>query len=114
MNTAVRYMGATTLRWIQFPNVWEGLKQSLMLIVLSSILFASAFSVVYVKDLHRRLYIQEQNLQAHEDTAKVEWGRLLLEQSTWSTQARVQQIATQQLKMMVPAAKGIKIITDVA
>lgn len=113
MNTAVRMMGVTTLRWIQFPNVWESVKQSLMMIILSAILFASAFSVVYVKDLHRRLFIQQQNLQAHLDTAKIQWSRLLLEQSTWSTQARVQQIATQQLKMGLPTAKGIKIITDV-
>jgi len=52
----------------------------------------SALSVVYTKDLNRRLFIQYQGLQTAANQNHTNWSRLLLAQSTWDNQARVQRI----------------------
>lgn len=78
--------------------------------VLFLCVFASAVAVVYMKDLNRRLFIQYQGLQQTQQQYDVNWGRLLLEQSTWSTQARVQYVATQNLGMVMPSRQSNKLV----
>ena len=73
-------------------------------------LLLSAFTVVYMKDLNRRLFIEYQTLQTEKTQTLVEWGKLLLEQSTWSTQSRIQHIAEAQLGMSVPNAKAVVLL----
>ena len=73
-------------------------------------IFTTAVAVVYMKDLNRRLYIQYQSLQQVENQAQVDWGKLLLEQSAWSTQARVQSIARQQLGMVMPSRRSVTLL----
>ena len=76
-------------------------------IMLMMTVLLSAFAVVYVKDLNRRLFIQYQQLQASHNQLYINWGKLLLEQSAWSTQARVQHIAQQQLHMVSPTPNQV-------
>jgi cell division protein FtsL len=83
----------------------------LVLMVLFAI-FASAVAVVYVQAVNRTLFNELQVLQKARDNLRVEWGQLLVEQNTWSTQARVQQIAEQELAMVVPQQKDIVIIKE--
>lgn len=83
---------------------------SLVLLLFASVL--SAFAVVYVKDLNRRLFIDYQVLQQVRQQYEVEWNKLLLEQSTWSTQARIQTLAQTQLNMIYPKQKNIVIIKE--
>ncbi|OGT47271.1 MAG: cell division protein FtsL [Gammaproteobacteria bacterium RIFCSPHIGHO2_12_FULL_38_11] len=78
------------------------------------LLLASAFSVIYLKDLSRRLFINYQHLQHVQQRDEVEWSKLLLEEGAWSTQARIQNIANTQLNMVVPAAKQIVMIQAAA
>ncbi|MBA2653969.1 MAG: cell division protein FtsL [Gammaproteobacteria bacterium] len=108
MNTAVRSISENrfqpTLPSIQIK------RPKLINMVLIGILLLSAFSVIYIKDLNRRLFIQYQALQATHDKLYQDWGKLLLEQSTWSTQARVQKIAQYRLGMNSPSSKEIKIL----
>lgn len=73
---------------------------------------ASAFSVIYLKDLSRRLFIRYQHLQQVQQRNEIEWSKLLLEEGAWSTQARIQNIATTQLNMIAPTAKQIVMITE--
>jgi cell division protein FtsL len=72
--------------------------------------FFSAMGVIYMKDLNRRLFIQSQGLQQGQQHYQVERGQLLLEQSAWATQARVQHLARGQLKMIVPAQQSTRLI----
>lgn len=89
-------------------NVLLGpLKSFKVLIVVGVLVVLSALSVVYVKDLNRRLFIQYQAEQVRNNQFDVEWGQLLLEQSTWATQARVQAIAQQKLEMIFPSQNEI-------
>lgn len=82
------------------------------LLILFICVFASAVGVVYMKDLNRRLFIQYQGLQQAQQQYDVDWGKLLLEQSTWSTQARVQGIASEKLNMVMPSRSGVTIVDN--
>src|SRR3990167_2047458 len=86
------------------------LKNQLLIGTLIILLLVSAFSVIYLKDLSRRLFIQYQQAQQVQEHAEVEWSKLLLEEGAWSTQARIQNLASTQLDMVMPAMKNIVMI----
>ncbi len=71
-------------------------------LVLIALVFGSAMGVVYSKHLARSLFVEARKLQLVIDTLNSDWGRLQLEQSTWATHGRVEQLATEQLGMYVP------------
>ncbi|WP_438970187.1 cell division protein FtsL [Methylophaga sp.] len=62
----------------------------------------SAVAVIYTKHLSRNEFIQLQQLEKKRDLLNEEWGRLLLEQSTWGSPSRVEQQASSRLEMRVP------------
>lgn len=86
-------------------------KQLLAFATLTLSVFLTAVGVVYMKDLNRRLFIQYQTLQQTQQQYNVDWGRLLLEQSAWSTQPRIQRLARNQLNMVMPSAQSTQLIT---
>jgi cell division protein FtsL len=45
------------------------------------------------------------------DKAQAEWGRLILEQSTWTAHSRIETLATEQLKMRIPDAAEIRMVS---
>lgn len=75
------------------------------MLLLSASILLSAMLVVYSKDLSRRLFIDYGMLRQQQHQLQVDWGRLLLENATLSTPARIQQIATNQLAMVLPTAR---------
>lgn len=78
-------------------------------------LLFSAFGVIYLKDLNRRLFIQYDAVQQQAHRSDTEWGKLLLEQSTWSTQSRIQSVASLKLGMLMPHSNDIVMVErDVA
>lgn len=44
------------------------------------------------------------------DKAQAEWGRLILEQSTWTAHSRIENLASEQLKMRIPAADEVRMV----
>lgn len=70
----------------------------------------SAFALVYVKDANRRLFIEKQTLSVQKQKIMTHWNQLLLEQSTWAAQARIQHVAKHRLKMVMPAPSDIVMI----
>jgi len=78
-------------------------------VLVAAVLF-TALGVVYVKDLNRNLFMQHQKIRHEYNRAYVDHGKLLLEQSTWATQKRVQNIATQHLSMVAPVSKRVVIV----
>jgi len=77
------------------------LTRAIMALLLLAVLL-SAFAVIDARHENRVLFAQLQQLRQQRDALNVEWGQLLLEQSTWSTHARIEQMATQKLDMVVP------------
>lgn len=86
------------------------LKNQLVVGALIVLLLVSAFSVIYLKDLSRRLFIQYQQAQQVQEREEIEWSKLLLEEGAWSTQARIQNLASTQLDMVMPNVKNIVMI----
>ncbi len=64
----------------------------------------SAVAVVYSKHAARTEFIVLQSLEQERDALNEEWGRLLLEQSTWASPSHVEQQAIKRLHMIVPTA----------
>lgn len=79
-------------------------------IFLMLLVIISALAVVYIADLNRRAFIDYQTAQNTHNQLYIDWGKLLLEQSTWSTQARIQTLAEQKLNMHLPTAMDIVIV----
>ena len=88
-------------------------KQRILIVLLVTALLCSAFGVIYIKDLNRRLFIQCQILQLERARKLILWKKLLLEQSIWSTQSRIQQVAQQQLGMHIPTTKEVILINKI-
>ncbi|PCJ31616.1 MAG: cell division protein FtsL [Gammaproteobacteria bacterium] len=74
----------------------------LPILVLTLLIIVSSMAVVYSKYLGRKEFVEIQQLETQRDLLNDEWGRLLLEQSTWANPARVEWQARTRLKMIVP------------
>ncbi|MDO7653696.1 MAG: cell division protein FtsL [Porticoccus sp.] len=70
----------------------------------------SALSVVYVSHLCRQLHNELSRLEQEENTLQVEWGRYLLEQSSWASLSRIEQLAKSRLNMRVPDTEEIVVV----
>ena len=79
-------------------------------LLLAVAIFFSCFFVVYIKDINRRLFVESQILTRDQNKFQTEYGQLLLEQSTWATQARIEKIATTKLNMQIPLQQKIVLV----
>lgn len=70
--------------------------------VLFIAIFFSAFQVVMSRHEARKLFVEIQALEKSRDDLNEEWTRLLLEQSTWATDVRIETIARNELGMRPP------------
>ncbi len=67
-------------------------------------LLATSASVVETSHLCRQNYALLQELQTRQWNMQEQWGKLLLEQSTWAGHHRVEQLARRELDMRPPTA----------
>ena len=70
----------------------------------------SALAVVYVEHRARTAFVELQDLREVRDELDVEWGRLQLEQSTWATHGRIEQVARERLNMYIPSPDEVVIV----
>lgn len=82
----------------------EHIQIDIPMLVMVLVVVVSAVAVIYAKHLNRNEFIQLQKLEKERDLLNEEWGRLLLEQSTWGSPSRVDQQARTRLNMIVPKA----------
>lgn len=68
---------------------------------------ASAIAVIYSKHESRKLFVELEKLHKQIDEINIEWGRLQLEQSAWSSHGRIEKIAQKKLNMKLPKADEI-------
>ena len=80
----------------------ERIRIDVQIVVLILVLLVSAVAVVYTKHAGRSEFIVLQKLNQKRDKLNEEWGRLLLEESTWASPNRVEQQARSRLNMIVP------------
>lgn len=78
--------------------------------ILLAMLFACALALVTSQHRARKLYVQLQQELELEKKYEFEWNQLQREQGEWSIHARVEKIATQQLRMRTPAAARTQLV----
>lgn len=71
---------------------------------------ACAASVIYARHQARDLFVRLEKLNADRDALEMEWGRLQLEQSAWSSHAFVERVANAKLKMVLPQTQDVRIV----
>jgi cell division protein FtsL len=83
---------------------------SLMLPVLWLAVLGSAVQVIYARHNARDLSVRLEKLDAQRDSLEIEWGRLQLEQSYWSSNAFVERVANAKLSMSLPQIRDVRIV----
>ncbi|MBI3145929.1 MAG: cell division protein FtsL [Pseudogulbenkiania sp.] len=81
--------------------------------ILLGILVLCAWSVVTSQHVSRQLY---GNLEREQKSAKqleVEYGQLLLEQSTWGAHALIEKTAALRLSMQTPDQRQVQVVAPV-
>jgi cell division protein FtsL len=78
--------------------------------VLMSSIFLSAIQVVLHQHQARKIFVEVQGLERERDRLNEEWGRLQLEQSTWATDARVEEVARMRLHMLEPEGSAVVLV----
>ena len=86
-------------------RLWRILVGALWIAVLGS-----SLAVVYGKHQARTRFIELQRLTGERDQLDIEWGQLQLEQSTWGTHGRVERVARDDLRMLIPRATDLRIV----
>ncbi len=71
---------------------------------------ASAVQVIYARHKAREIFVQLEKLNAERDALDMEWGRLQLEQSYWSSHAFVERVANAKLHMNMPQTRDVRIV----
>lgn len=83
---------------------------SFFMLLLFIAVLISAVGVSYSAHWNRQLLNNLYNELSVRDKAQAEWGRLILEQSTWTAHSRIETLATEQLKMRIPSAAEVRMV----
>lgn len=85
-------------------------KAHLGLVVLVMAAVTSALGVVYARHESRKLFVELRQLQAIRDDMNIEWGRLQLEEGTWTAHGRLEGTASTRLEMSMPRPEDVVIV----
>jgi cell division protein FtsL len=83
---------------------------SFLMLLLFVAVLVSAIAVSYSAHWNRQLLNTLYGELNERDKAQAEWGRLILEQSTWTAASRIESLASEQLKMRVPSADEVRMV----
>lgn len=78
--------------------------------ILLGVLMICALALVTSQHRARKLYVQLQQELELEKKYELEWNQLQLAQGEWSIHARIEKVATQQLRMRAPTAARTQLV----
>jgi cell division protein FtsL len=109
MNAAARLLnqGVLSRGWV--VSVFLARVDIAVFVLISAVLI-SALSLVYVTNTARSLNANIEQLSAEHDQLHIQRGQLLLEKSTLTMQARVQDVAEDRLNMVMPDGKAVIVV----
>jgi cell division protein FtsL len=81
--------------------------ESIAAAALLVVLLLSALAVIYCKNYSRSIFIEIERHERALDQYEVEWGQMQLELSTLAEQNRVEAIARERLKLVMPPRESI-------
>jgi cell division protein FtsL len=79
-------------------------------LALSAAVLAGAFANIHSTHNCRELYATLQGLESAQWHLQEDYGRLLLEQSTWASHHRVESVARESLHMRAPDLARFKVV----
>jgi len=79
-------------------------------LMIGAAVVVSGIAAVYAKHETRKLYTELQALHQERDQLEMEWGQLQIEQSTWSTHARVERLAREEIGMGEPRPEQLRML----
>lgn len=79
----------------------------LLIVLILIALLVSGVSVIYTTFQNRYLLNELQQLKHQRNDLQVHWGQLLIEQSTFSLEGRIERKAVEELQMKVPEIADI-------
>ncbi len=82
----------------------------LLVFVFAVVCVVSATALVYTKHESRKLFVALEELTDERDELNIDWGQLQIEQSTWATHARIEQVASDDLQLTRPETTEIFVI----
>jgi cell division protein FtsL len=85
-------------------------RPAVLVLVFAAVCVMSAIALVYTKHDSRKLFIELETLTQERDELNIEWGQLQIEQSTWATHARIEQVALDRLSLVRPQSTEIFVI----
>ena len=83
---------------------------SSLLLVLFVGIVLSALGVSYCAHWSRQLLNELYGELSVRDKAQAEWGRLILEQSTWTAHNRIESLAAERLQMRIPEPGEVRMV----
>jgi cell division protein FtsL len=93
---------------------WPLTKRPTLLLVanvsLVVVCLASALAVITASHLTRDQYARLQQLEREQNQLQTEWGQLLLEESAWSSPARIERLSVERLEMRLPDVDEVEVI----
>lgn len=81
------------------------------ILVLLALVLASGLGVVYSTFENRLAMHQLQQLRNENNALEVQWGQLLIEQSTFGLEGRIESKASEELQMSLPDWSDIIMVT---
>ncbi|HET6545843.1 MAG TPA: cell division protein FtsL [Rhodanobacteraceae bacterium] len=75
-----------------------------LFLILLAIVIVSAIAIVYARQQSRLAFVELTKLGIERDNLDFEFGRLELEQATWTENNRIEQIARGRLGMVAPTS----------
>ncbi|MFT4748576.1 MAG: cell division protein FtsL [Pseudohongiellaceae bacterium] len=93
---------------------WAGINRpsSLILVGILGLVLSTGLSVVQTTHDNRFSFNELQELRAQANQLDVQWGQLLLEQSTFGVEGRIESKAIEQLQMKVPEIARIVMVKN--
>jgi cell division protein FtsL len=81
--------------------------EMIVLVVFLIALMLSALGVIYFKNNSRSIFIEIERNERALDQYEVEWGQMQLELTTLAEQNRVEMIAKERLKLVMPPRESV-------
>ena len=81
-------------------------------VLLLIFLLSSGLSVVLTTHQNRSVFNELQELKDEANELETEWGQLLIEQSTFGVEGRIEEKAASQLSMQLPDLSEIVMVTN--
>lgn len=104
MNAAAKVINQSTLFNGQLADLHMSKTMYLLIFLIGSILL-SALAIVYCTNSYRSTFSQVELQEQQTHILQLQWGQLLLEQASLETPARVEELARNQLRMILPSSK---------